>query len=135
VSVPCRRGNHGGALSRRITCQSKNETKTPPTADASPLVKLAWYGSEAFGKVVAAFRPSSSSSEVEEEEAAYVGPVPRSEAVELIRKDYERSYFVTGEPRILVYSDYGDLRIFLQRGGYETCSREVVGTGSLQSSM
>ena len=98
---------------RSITCQSKNETKTPPTADASPLVKMAWYGSEAFGKFVAAFRPSSASSEAEDEEV-YVGPVPRSEAVELIKKDYERSYFVTGELRILMFLDYSDSRILPQ---------------------
>lgn len=91
-------------LSTSITCQSENETRTPPTADASPLVKMAWYGSEALGKAVAAFRPSSGSAETEEE-AVYGGPVPRSEAVELIRKDYERSYFVTGEraPQFILF--------------------------------
>jgi len=65
---------------------------------------MAWYGSEAFGKMVAAFRPSSSTSMNEEagEGDVLVGPVSRGEAAELIRKDYERSYFVTGEVRVLM---------------------------------
>lgn len=53
---------------------------------------------------MAALRPSSSTSEDEEvgEGDVLVGPVSRSEAAELIRKDYERSYFVTGEVRVLM---------------------------------
>lgn len=77
----------------------KNEipTKTPPTADASPLVKAAWYGSEAFGKLVAAFRPPGSLEVEEDEQEIFDGPLARKDVVELIRKDYDRSYFVTGE--------------------------------------
>jgi hypothetical protein len=64
---------------------------------------MAWYGSEAFGKVVAAFRPRSDDAEDEEGEVAFVGPVSRNEVVELIRKDYERSYFVTGNMNMGIY--------------------------------
>ncbi|KAG0590105.1 hypothetical protein KC19_1G072000 [Ceratodon purpureus] len=97
-----RAGGHRRARGS-ISCEAKKETsQTPPTADASPLVKMAWYGSEAFGKAVAAFRPSSG-REDEEDVEVYAGPVPRTEAVELIRKDYERSYFVTGNMNMGIY--------------------------------
>lgn len=77
--------------------KNENQTKTPPTADASPLVKAAWYGSEAFGKLVAAFRPPRSLEVEEDQQEIFDGPLARKDVVELIRKDYDRSYFVTGE--------------------------------------
>lgn len=83
-----------------LVCRAeKKSSRTPPTSDTSPLVKLAWYGSEAFGKIVSGFRPSLSAREAkeeEEEEEQFVGSVSRRDVVEAIRKDYERSYFVTG---------------------------------------
>ncbi|XP_024373887.1 uncharacterized protein [Physcomitrium patens] len=105
----CRQELWRGGLERRtsrresgvVACEAKNETKTPPTADASPLVKMVWYGSEAFGKFVAAFRPSATVEP--EDEEMFVGPVPRSEVVDLIKKDYERSYFVTGNMTMGIY--------------------------------
>lgn len=101
-SAFCTRGRRTERRVLSISCEAKNEsTRTPPTADASPLVKLAWYGSEAFGKAVAAFRPSKEAEEDDVE--VYDGPVPRSEAVALIRKDYERSYFVTGNMNMGIY--------------------------------
>lgn len=78
----------------RIVCKAQ---RTPPTAESNVLVKLAWYASESFGNLVALFRPSAREDAEEVEQAdAFQGPVPRQQAVEAIRKDFEKSYFVTG---------------------------------------
>lgn len=98
--------NRGRSLRRRgvVVCKSTDE-RTPPTAETNPLVRLAWYGSEAFGKVVAGFRPSKPTdglSATEEESLTENGPVERKDALELLRADLDRSYFVTGWFFILV---------------------------------
>lgn len=78
-----------------------------PTAEASPLVKAAWYGSEAFGKVVALVRGKPQEEEGTgasggEEEATTIS---RAEAVAALRSDYDRSYFVTGQMTMHIYEE------------------------------
>lgn len=65
-----------------------------PTAETSPLVRLAWYASEAFGKAGAVFREKDSADDAST--AVLDRPLGREEAAEMLRKDYEQSYFVTG---------------------------------------
>lgn len=85
----------------RIVCKAQ---RTPPTAESNVLVKLAWYASESFGNLVALFRPSAREDAEEVEQAdAFQGPVPRQQAVEAIRKDFEKSYFVTGNMSTGIY--------------------------------
>lgn len=82
-----------------VVCLSKE--RTPPTAEASPLVKLAWYGSEAFGKVVATFKGNQTEEDLIDDE---FGPViSRDVVVTALRKDYDKSYFVTGIVTIIHY--------------------------------
>ncbi|KAG6545240.1 hypothetical protein Mapa_013352 [Marchantia paleacea] len=91
---------------RRVVCRSNNEERTPPTAEASPLVKLAWYGSEAFGNAVAMFRPKSGEDQAADDgEQKFDGPVDREDAVALIKKDFDRSYFVTGNMATGIYEN------------------------------
>jgi hypothetical protein len=88
---------HGPMQSSLVVSCSSDGERTPPTSDSGPLVKLAWYGSEAFGNLVSLFRPASSSTAQENEEGEELqGPISRKDAVDAIRKDYDRSYFVTG---------------------------------------
>lgn len=70
------------------------DTTVGPTAETSPLVRFAWYASEAFGKAVAVFRENKAGEEASP--AALDRALSREEAAELLRKDYEQSYFVTG---------------------------------------
>ena len=68
---------------------------TPPTAGASLPVKLAWYGSEVFGRAVALFRGNSEEDKVVDDEFGAV--VDLDVAREALKQDYARNYFVTGE--------------------------------------
>ncbi|BBM98600.1 hypothetical protein MPTK1_1g14720 [Marchantia polymorpha subsp. ruderalis] len=91
---------------RSVVCKSNDEKRTPPTAEASPLVKLAWYGSEAFGNAVATFRPKSGEDQADDDgELKFDGPVSREDAVDLIKKDFDRSYFVTGNMATGIYEN------------------------------
>ncbi|KAL2650481.1 hypothetical protein R1flu_018609 [Riccia fluitans] len=90
----------------RVLCKKEEGGRTPPTAEASPLVKLAWYGSEAFGNAVSVFRPKASDDAAADDgELKFDGPVDRKTSVELIKKDYDRSYFVTGNMATGIYED------------------------------
>ncbi|CAK9227473.1 unnamed protein product [Sphagnum jensenii] len=95
---------HGPMQSSLVVSCSSDGERTPPTSDSGPLVKLAWYGSEAFGNLVSLFRPASSSTAQEDEEGEeFQGPISRKDAVDAIRKDYDRSYFVTGNMAMGIY--------------------------------
>lgn len=84
-----------------VAFSKEAQERTPPTADASPLVKLAWFGSEAFGKVVGVFR--SRPDEPLQEDIEFGETIPRDVAVATLRKDYDRNYFVTGEMTMGLY--------------------------------
>lgn len=79
----------------RVQCKASPE-KTAPTAESSLPVKAAWYASEAFGQAVAAFRPKKDKEDEEEVDEAVL-PLSHEEVVALLRADYDRSYFVTGQ--------------------------------------
>ncbi|KAL3701163.1 hypothetical protein R1sor_019185 [Riccia sorocarpa] len=110
ISHQCRQGGNcklsaGQSKRWRVVCE-KQGGRTPPTAEASPLVKLAWYGSEAFGNVVSVFRPRPSEvGDADDGELKFDGPVGRETSVELIKKDYDRSYFVTGNMATGIYEE------------------------------
>lgn len=84
-----------------------SKEKTPPSAEASPLVKLAWYGSEAFGKAVAVFKRTDGEGEGEgkEDSEGFGAVIERETAMAALRKDYDRSYFVTGNMSMGIYED------------------------------
>jgi len=60
------------------------DTTVGPTAETSPLVRFAWYASEAFGKAVAVFR--SGEKEGGEDGLVLDRPLGREEAAEMLRQ-------------------------------------------------
>eukprot|EP00897_Mesotaenium_endlicherianum_P009765 jgi/Mesen1/8817/ME000053S08226 len=87
--------------SRLAVIASKDTQKTPPTAETGPLTKLAWYGSEAFGKVVSVFKSKEDGNDGIEDE--FGETVSRDVALDALRQDYDRSYFVTGQMSMGLY--------------------------------
>ena len=85
-----------GASSRR---------RLAPTADTSLTTKLAWYASEAFGDITAALAGGKGKGKEKGEEVTRDGGVDISweDAVERLRADYERAYFVTGDMDMDLY--------------------------------
>ncbi|KAL8258469.1 hypothetical protein R6Q59_030510 [Mikania micrantha] len=67
-----------------------------PSGDRDPgnlILKTAWYGSELLGIAASFFR---SSEKLVERESIEVAEVDREIIVEIIKGDFQRSYFVTG---------------------------------------
>ncbi|KAJ7571031.1 hypothetical protein O6H91_01G146000 [Diphasiastrum complanatum] len=89
---------------KRETVDASPSTSTNPNAEPSLLVKLAWYATEAFGNAVSALRPKEGAAASEEEQHEdRGGPVAREVAVQAIRRDFETSYFVTGDMSMNIY--------------------------------
>ncbi|KAJ0053482.1 hypothetical protein Pint_00483 [Pistacia integerrima] len=80
---------------KKTTNLSTNQESEPQNA----LLKIAWYGSELLG-IAASFLRSPSNVEAPENDLKVAtdgsGVVDRAIVVETIKKDFERSYFVTG---------------------------------------
>ena len=73
-----------------------------PTSDASLPVQLAWYASEAFGKVAAVFKnPAGSQRETDDVDEKALAT--RDEVLTALREDYGKSYFVTGDMSMWIY--------------------------------
>ncbi|CAI5492892.1 unnamed protein product [Closterium sp. Naga37s-1] len=81
------------------------EERAGPTAETSPLVRFAWYASEAFGKAVAAVRGGEAEGGRGKGATAEGEPavVERDAAIKALREDYDKSYFVTGEMTMWLY--------------------------------
>eukprot|EP01018_Ginkgo_biloba_P018491 Gb_06822 [translate_table: standard] len=71
------------------------------------LLKLAWYGSEALGIAASVFRPSTAQNPLEQQslQDEVVGSIPRDTVEDAIKKDFERSYFVTGNLTTAIYEE------------------------------
>ncbi|CAI7787263.1 unnamed protein product [Closterium sp. NIES-54] len=71
----------------------------------SPLVRFAWYASEAFGKAVATVRGGEAEGGKGKGATAEGEPavVERDAAIKALREDYDKSYFVTGEMTMWLY--------------------------------
>ncbi|MQL80528.1 hypothetical protein Taro_012969, partial [Colocasia esculenta] len=73
------------------------------------LLRVAWYGSELLGIAASFLRPSPPTIEADEgkevagEEGA--GPSGRTQVVEAIKEDFQRSYFVTGNLTLNAYEE------------------------------
>eukprot|EP00850_Spirogloea_muscicola_P006404 SM000030S11413 [mRNA] locus=s30:584124:586102:- [translate_table: standard] len=101
-------GGNGGAiaLAAQQEEQRQRSERTPPTAEAGPLARVAWYGSEALGKAVAALRPrSADAGDGGEYDAGVPSPLTRDDAKRLLRRDYDHTYFVTGDMTMGIYED------------------------------
>ncbi|XP_024523549.1 uncharacterized protein LOC9643762 [Selaginella moellendorffii] len=110
--VPCSRSRcRGSRVSFGARCEAPRQLKeerrrTPPTANASVPVRMVWYLSEAFGIAAAGLRNFQSGlgkSQGQEQEEGDFEVVTREMACDLIRKDYEQSYFVTGKMTTGIY--------------------------------
>lgn len=99
-------------ISRQHWCNIQLKAKKQGSSESidssqseNAVLKVAWYGSELLGIAASFFRPGSSGQMSEEstrdddDESECVG---RTQVVEAIKEDFERSYFVTGS-RFIVY--------------------------------
>jgi len=70
-------------------------------------LKAAWYSTEIFGEI-ASFFSSGSTQEANGKEAQSIrksDPLSRSDAIRLLREDYDRDYFVSGKLHEELYED------------------------------
>ena len=83
----------------------KERERIKPTADTDLGTKIAWYASEAFGDVTALVkgRFGGEAGDGEESTSSANPPLTFDEAVERLRVDYERVYFVTGSMDLGLY--------------------------------
>lgn len=92
-------------------CSAKNPKPRPaPDSESeNALLKLAWYGSELLGIAVSFFRPPlEAGAPLQEPDGSWVdgsGPVDRTQVVETIKEDFQRSYFVTGNLTTNAYEE------------------------------
>merc|ERR1712060_292210 len=78
----------------------KERESLKPTADTDLGTRIAWYASEAFGDVTALvkgrFGGDTGDGKESTSSATPTPPLTFDEAVERLRVDYEKIYFVTG---------------------------------------
>nr|AVX27675.1 hypothetical protein [Hymenophyllum caudiculatum] len=76
-----------------------------PDADANIVLRLAWYGAEALGNIVAVFNPKPPESLPESGADTMQGPLTRENVVEAVKDDYVKAYFVTGNVSTGIYEE------------------------------
>lgn len=93
--------------SKNINCRSDPSPKESDSNSNNILLKLAWYGSEALGIAASVFRPSTTAQPSGEQSSQdeVVGSIPKDAVVDAIKKDFERSYFVTGNLTTVIYEE------------------------------
>lgn len=95
--------------SKNIYCRSDNRSPSPEESNSNNniLLKLAWYGSEALGIAASVFRPSTTAQPSGEKSSQdeIVGSIPKDAVVDAIKKDFEKSYFVTGNLTTIIYEE------------------------------
>ncbi|XAR63027.1 hypothetical protein NMG60_11022812 [Bertholletia excelsa] len=97
----------------KFRCQGENPASNsstkPETEPENALLRVAWYGSELLGIAASFFRPPSSVEAPEgggrELALDGSGVVDRILVAESIKKDFERSYFVTGNLTLNAYEE------------------------------
>ncbi|KAJ9188294.1 hypothetical protein P3X46_003664 [Hevea brasiliensis] len=95
-----------------ICCNGKNPSGNSPARQESEpenaVLKLAWYGSELLG-IAASFFRSPSTTEAPQGErtlgADGLGSIERAMVVDVIKEDFQRSYFVTGNLTLNAYEE------------------------------
>jgi hypothetical protein len=92
-------------ISRRHWCKVSLKAKKQGQSESiessqseNAVLKVAWYGSELLGIAASFFRPGSSTETLDEStrDGTEVECCGRSQVVEAIKEDFERSDFVTG---------------------------------------
>ena len=94
----------GGAFQQRTGCRIPTQRmrasdddgeSTTVTQETSAPLKAVWAGTELFGKLAAGVTGPAASAD--SDEADQPPPSTADEAVQRLREDYERDYFVTGQ--------------------------------------
>ncbi|XVF33268.1 hypothetical protein REPUB_Repub17cG0154400 [Reevesia pubescens] len=107
------RRNYGHKI-YRIRCNGENSKSNLPTtteesAPENALLKVAWYGSELLGIAASFLRSPSNVKEAAQNNLKVgidgSGAIDRTQAVETIKYDFERSYFVTGQLTVDAYEE------------------------------
>ncbi|XP_042504998.1 uncharacterized protein LOC122081786 [Macadamia integrifolia] len=91
----------------QTTSNSSSSTKAASESD-NVLLRLAWYGSELLGIAASFIRsPSNTGAPAKELELPEDGEgvVDRTQVVETIKDDFQRSYFVTGNLTLAAYEE------------------------------
>lgn len=102
TSVPC--GHRTLYHHRRIVAYSKKPSENPTPAEETNVgldLKSVWFGAEAFGNLLAAFRGATNAPT---NVRTHASRITRSEALEAIRADYDAKYFVSGAGDLSAYS-------------------------------
>jgi len=90
-----------------VSCRGQNPTDEPQTSKGpepdNVLLKIAWYGSELLGIAASVFRSPETSPIVTGFEVPVdcSGRAVRVAVVDSIKQDFKRSYFVTGQCKII----------------------------------
>ncbi|QDZ20227.1 hypothetical protein A3770_03p27450 [Chloropicon primus] len=106
---PTTRKTGGRRRRTRRRCERegrRSKDKIEPTSDANLGTRLAWYASEAFGDAVALVRGRGDGGDA----TATTGEEKKNiiawdEAVQRLRDDYDRTYFVTGKMDLGLYEE------------------------------
>ena len=92
------------ARARRVIVRTEGEdasTTTPSTTDDLGW-KAAWYGAEAFGKVIGGGGDATTTTAATR--ASVAAPTSREDALASIRGDYDEEYFVSGRGALSAYA-------------------------------
>ncbi|KAM0950154.1 putative NTF2-like domain superfamily protein [Dioscorea sansibarensis] len=90
-----------------LRCSAPRQTSSggdEASQSENALLKVAWYGSELLGIAVSFFRPARSTEELAVT-TDVLEKIDRTQVVEAIKQDFQRSYFVTGNLTLNAYED------------------------------
>lgn len=83
--------------------QNSNQKSAGDSGKVNLFSKAAWVSAELLGNVARTLRGSDDSDE--QKQAISTETISKDEALDRLRKEYERSYFISGEMDIDLYSE------------------------------
>ena len=83
--------------------QKSNQKSAGDSGKVNLFSKAAWVSAELLGNVARTLRGSDDSDE--QKQAISTETISKDEALDRLRKEYERSYFISGEMDIDLYSE------------------------------
>lgn len=106
--------HRSNAARQRLVCNNANDRgeaaeERGAQRDVGLGLKSVWYGAEALGNVLAAFRNEEQSKSPQNSSSTEDGSHPqctlsRADALEAIRNDYDANYFISGEGDLSAYA-------------------------------
>ena len=93
---------------RRVAARASSEDSKSEDQQAGAGLKAVWYGAEAVGKVVGATKTKDANGTVNgaskgQASTTTTGPLTRERTLELLKEDYDSSYFVSGIGELAAY--------------------------------